>query len=155
MAGRHDPPKPLDVALRALNRREHSIAEIEAKLAERGFGREEIEETVAELVHSHALDDGRFARAFAADKRELGGWGPERIAGALAQRGVSEDLIEECCGGEDREALIERASEALLQRGDTLDDDGGRNRALGFLTRRGYEYEVAYDAIRAASRAAG
>ena len=154
MAGRKDPPKPLEVALQALNRREHSIAEIEAKLTERGYGPDEIEETVAELVHSHALDDGRFAHAFAADKRELGGWGPERIAGALAQRGISEQLIAECCGGEDREALIERASEALLERGDTLDDDRGRSRALGFLTRRGYEYEVAYDAIRAASRTA-
>ena len=153
MAGHKDPPEPLEVALRALNRREHSIAEIEAKLDERGFGREEIEETVGELVLSHALDDGRFARAFAADKRDLSGWGPERIGGELAKRGVSEELIAECCGTEDREQLIERASEALLERGDTLEDDRGRSRALGFLTRRGYEYEIAYDAIRAASRA--
>jgi regulatory protein len=154
MAGHKDPPEALEVALRALNRREHSIAEIEAKLAERGFRQEEIEDTIAELVHAHALDDGRFARAFAADKRELGGWGPERIAGALAARGVSQELIDECCEGDDRETLVERASAALLARGDTLEDDRGRNRALGFLTRRGYEYEVAYDAIRAASRAA-
>jgi len=154
MAGHKDPPKPLEVALRALNRREHSVAEIEAKLAERGCRQEEIEETIAELVHSNALDDERFASAFAEDKRELGGWGPERIAGALAERGISQELIDECCGGDDRETLVERASEALLARGDTLDDDRGRNRALGFLTRRGYEYEVAYDAIRSASRAA-
>ena len=136
------------------NRREHSIAEIEAKLAERGFGREEIEERdrragATRRARRRPLRPrlrGRQARA-----RRLG---PGADRGALAERGVSEELIEECCGGEDREELIERASEALLQRGDTLDDDGGRSRALGFLTRRGYEYEVAYDAIRAASRAA-
>ncbi len=147
-------PEPVAVALRALNRREHSIAEIEAKLAERDFRSEQIEEAVAELVASGALDDRRFALAFSADKRELGGWGPERIAGALAERGIPAALIEECCAGESREELVERAQGLLAERGETLQDDGSRARALGFLTRRGYDYELAYDAIRAAARPA-
>lgn len=98
-----------------------------------------------------ALDDARFARAFSADKRELSGWGPERIAGALADKGVSQELIDECCGTEDRDELIERARELLAERGTAFDDDRERSRALGFLTRRGFEYEIAYDAIRAAA----
>ncbi len=56
--------------------------------------------------------------------------------------------------GESREELVERAGALLAERGEPLDDDGSRARALGFLTRRGYDYELAYDAIRAASRAA-
>jgi regulatory protein len=142
---------PLAVALKALNRREHSIAEIEAKLTDRGFDRDQIEEAVGELVLTGALDDARFARAFSADKRELSGWGPERIAGALADKGVSQELIDECCGSEGREELIERARELLAERGAAFDDDGERSRALGFLTRRGFDYEIAYDAIRAAA----
>jgi regulatory protein len=101
-------------------------------------------------VESGALDDERFAQAFTADKRELHGWGPERIAGALAERGISQSLIDECCAGEDREGLVERARGLLSERGAPLGDDRERARALGFLTRRGFEYEVAYDAIRAA-----
>jgi regulatory protein len=142
--------EPLAVALRALNRREHSIAEIEGKLTERGFDVEHIEAVVTELVESGALDDERFAQAFAADKRELHGWGPERIAGGLAERGIAQSLIDECCAEEDREGLIERAQGLLRERGAPLEDDRERARALGFLTRRGFEYEVAYDAIRAA-----
>lgn len=141
----------LAVALRALNRREHSVAEIEAKLADRGFPVAEIEDAVGELVLSGALDDGRFAQAFSADKRELAGWGPERIAGELAARGVSQELIDECCGGEDREELVERARALLAERGAACEDERGRGRALGFLTRRGFDLEVAYDAVRAAS----
>ena len=98
-----------------------------------------------------ALDDARFARAFSADKRELSGWGPERIAGALAERGIAQALIDECCGGEAREQLVERARTLLEERGASFEDDRGRSRALGFLTRRGFDYEVAYDAIRAAA----
>lgn len=102
-------------------------------------------------MHSGALDDARFARAFSEDKRELAGWGPERIAGTLAEKGVPQGLIDECCREEDREQLIERARELLAERGLGFDDDRERNRALGFLTRRGFDYEVAYDAIRAAA----
>lgn len=142
--------EPLAVALRALNRREHSVAEIEAKLAERGFESERVEAVVIELVDSGVLDDERFARAFATDKRELHGWGPGRIAGALAERGISTSLIDECCHEEEREGIVERAMELLRERAAPLGDDRERARALGFLTRRGFEYDVAYDAIKAA-----
>jgi regulatory protein len=142
--------EPLAIALRALNRREHSVAEIEGKLAERGFEADLVEAVVIELVESGALNDARFARAFSTDKRELQGWGPDRIAGALNERGISASLIEECCGTEDRESVVERALCLLRERGTPLRDDRERARALGFLTRRGFEYEIAYDAIRAA-----
>jgi regulatory protein len=33
------------------------------------------------------------------------------------------------------------------------DDDRGRDRALGLLVRRGYDLEMAYDAVRAFGRA--
>ena len=42
------------------------------------------------LIEAGALDDERFARRYAEDKRELRGWGPERIREALAARGVAE-----------------------------------------------------------------
>ena len=146
--------EPLEAALGALNRREHSIAEIEAKLGERGFGREEIEGAIGELVLSGALDDARFARSFSADKRELSRLGSGADRRGLAERGISQELIDECCGGEDREELVERAV-AMLDgaRHPSLGDDRERNRALGFLTRRGFDYEVAHDAIRAARAA--
>ena len=35
-----------------------------------------------------------------------------------------------------------------------LAEDADRARALGYLTRRGYEYEIAYEAIRLAARRA-
>ena len=42
----------------------------------------------------------------------------------------------------------------LRGRGEPLTSEVARARALGFLTRRGYEYEAAYEAVRAAERAA-
>jgi regulatory protein len=143
-----------EAALGALNRRDRTVAELVAWLEEREYGAEEIEDAVERLIEAGGLDDARYARIFAEDKRALAGWGPERIGRSLAERGIEAALIEEVCGLEDHGQQVERAAELLDVRDIELDDDRGRTRALGFLTRRGYEYEVAYEAIRSRSRAA-
>jgi regulatory protein len=138
----------------ALSHKERTEAEVGAWLGERGFGRAEIEAALVALAEAAALDDERFAQRFAADKRELRGWGPERIREALAGRGVSADLIDAALAGEDRDAQLDRAIELLASRGEALADEASRARALAFLARRGYEAELAYDAVRAAERRA-
>jgi regulatory protein len=141
-----------EVAVAAIGRRERSIAELAGWLAERGYPEHEVTGAVDRLVECGMLDDERFARMFADDKRELAGWGPERIAAALRERGLEGGLIEEVCAdGHDRQ--VERAAGLLGERGMTLDDDRDRDRALGFLTRRGYGYEAAHEAIRRAEAA--
>jgi regulatory protein len=141
------------LALATIQRRERSVAEVVAWLAERGHQRTAVEDAVNRLIEAGALDDERFARAFAEDKREISGWGSERVAAALRERGIDPELIERACA-EDRGDQVERAAKLLIDRRTAVADDRDRERALGFLTRRGYEYEVAYDAVRRAERAA-
>ena len=141
-----------EAAVGALGRRERSVAELAVWLAERGYPEGEVAEAVARLVECEALDDERFARQFAEDKRELSGWGPERIAAALGERGLDRELIERVCA-DSHDQQVERAAGLLGERGMALADDRDRDRALGFLTRRGYDYEAAHAAIRRAEAA--
>ena len=67
------------------------------------------------LIEAGAIDDERFAVQFAADKRELRGWGPERIREALSGRGLDGALIEAALAGEGHSEQVERAI-ALLER---------------------------------------
>lgn len=143
-------PGPFEAALGALRRRERSTAEIAAWLRERDYSNEEIEDAVGELIECGELDDERFATLYAEDKRELSGWGPERIAASLRERGLDPGLIARVTE-EDRTAQRERAAALLAARGLPLDEPRERERALGLLTRRGYDYELAHDAIRAAA----
>ena len=113
---------------------------------------DELAEVLGRLVEAGALDDERFARRFAEDKRELRGWGPERIAQALSGRGLPDFLIASALAPDSREDQLRRASVLLAGRWASLATDVERNRALRFLTRRGYDYEIAYEVIRAASR---
>jgi regulatory protein len=147
-------PDAFEVALAALRRRERASAELGAWLATRGYGAEEIETTIGRLTEVGELDDERFARRYAEDKRELRGWGPERIREALASRGIPPALVEVALEADSHDAQVARASNQIARRGRPLDGDADRARALGYLTRRGYEYEVAYEAIRLAARRA-
>jgi SOS response regulatory protein OraA/RecX len=47
---------------------------------------------------------------------------------------------------------VVRAAALLAWRATPVDSDRGRARALGYLTRKGYTYEVAHEAIRAYER---
>jgi regulatory protein len=107
---------------------------------------------MALLIETGALDDARFARLYAEDKRELSGWGPDRIADALRGRGVPEGLVEAALAEEDAEGMAQRAQRVLTASGLVVDDDASRQKALAMLARRGYPLEAAYDAVRAFER---
>jgi regulatory protein len=138
-------------ALEALAQKERTAAELGAWLAKRGFEPAQIADAVERLVAAGALDDEAFARRFAADKRELRGWGPERIREALAERGLERELIAAAIA-EDHPEQLRRALALLQRRGETPVDEPSRARALGFLARRGYEPELAYEAVRCLER---
>lgn len=144
----------LTAGLAANQRRERTVAELRAWLRERGIDDEVVELALAELIDLGELDDERFAFAFAEDKRDLAGWGAERIEAALIDRGLDRGLVDRACT-ERREAQLDRAAAQLRSRGESLEGDRQRARALSYLTRRGYEYELAYDAIRAVERDLG
>ena len=143
-----------EVALGALRNRERTSAELTAWLERRGYGAKEIEAAIGRLTEVGELDDERFARRYAEDKRELRGWGAERIREALLTRGVVPILAEAAIESDSHEAQVGRARDLLAGRGRPLAKNADRARALGFLTRRGYEYEIAYEAVRLAARRA-
>jgi len=151
--GRRD-QEPYELALRALSYKERTESELRTWLAEREVGEAEIEEVIARLMEAGAIDDASFARRYAEDKVQLAGWGPDRITSSLENRGVSREHIEAALGGDDQEALLERAVTLLGEKGMSCEDGRERERALGLLVRRGYPLELAYEAVRRAERLA-
>ncbi len=159
--------KALATAYRHLNRRECTEAEMRARLERAGVDAPDVEQAIATLVEQGYLNDARFARLFAQDKRELEQWGAERIRQALLRRGVPAELVEhalsrqpgESEGGSegDSDTTIdserERAMSVLRRRFPSpVGDRRERERALGVLLRKGYDCDLALDAIAAHSR---
>jgi regulatory protein len=141
--------KALAYAHRSLGRREQTVSEIRGKLERREFSSPTVEAVLAELRDTGLLDDARFARRLAADKRELDQWGTKRIVADLERRGVGREEIEAVAGESGRSDELETALLLLERRMPVAPrDDRERDRAWRLLVRRGYEPELAYEAVR-------
>jgi regulatory protein len=69
----------LDLSYRYLGFRDRTVLEVRRHLESKRVEPDTIEQTVAELLAQGYLDDARFARRFAEDRRTLDHWGNERI----------------------------------------------------------------------------
>jgi regulatory protein len=145
----------LQRAYRYLGHRDRTVAELERHLLGKGVPDEIVAGAIAELVELGYVDDARFARQFAEDRRRLDAWGSDRIERRLRELGVDREHIAAALaaqeGGEELEAAV-----GLLRRRFPAppETDRDRDRALGLLVRRGYDLDLAYDAVRALGREA-
>jgi regulatory protein len=80
-------------ALDLLARREHSVAELRAKLTARELDPHEIDAALARLAEQGLVSDERYVEAFVSAHRRRG-HGPNRIRAELRQKGVPGELID-------------------------------------------------------------
>ena len=142
----------LTLAYRYLNRRDRTETEVRAYLDGKGIDAGDVEQAIATLRDQGFVDDARYARLLTEDKRNLEGWGSERIRRTLSARGIDRELIENALDGDgdEQEATteIDRAVAVLSRRFRTPPQERReRDRALAVLLRKGYDVELALDAL--------
>jgi regulatory protein len=157
------PAAPADPALeealghcfRLLNRAERTVAQVRHHLERRRVRPEVIDAALAQLEREGWLDDVKYAQRFTHARRALDGWGRERIGRALLAAGVDPDCVADAIGPPAAVRELEAAI-TLLQRRFRIapQTDRDRARALGLLLRKGYQRELAYDAVREFGRQA-
>jgi regulatory protein len=139
----------LDLAYRHLARRDRTEMEVRRHLAARGIDPATVEHVIAELTDQRYLDDARYAHRFAEDRRTLDQWGAERIEQRLLTAGIEPELVAAAVADQDPTAELDAAIAVLRRRLPEPPRDARESeRALGLLLRRGYELELAHDAIR-------
>ena len=138
--------RPMQVSARnkamdLLARREHSEAELRRKLQARGYEAPAVEQAVDSLLRDGLLSDLRFAESYV-HQRFNAGMGPLRIGYELRQKGVADELAEQCL-----ETFGERWDELLegLRRrkyGEAIPEDyAARMKQARFLQNRGFSPE--------------
>jgi regulatory protein len=85
--------KALHCAVRLLARREHSLAELADKLAQKGHVGEEIQEALATCQRQGLQSDARFAESLCRTRIRQG-YGPMRIRQELKAKSVAREHIE-------------------------------------------------------------
>ena len=139
----------LDLSFSYLGHRDRTAAEVRRHLERKRVEPAGIDAAIAELERMDYLDDARFAQRFAEDRRRLDAWGADRIERRLRALGIAPETAAAAAGAGGGHDELAAAVDLLRRRiGRPPETDRERERALGLLARRGYEMELAYDAVR-------
>lgn len=142
--------KAYNHAIYFLGFRSRSQSEIADYLRGKKYPPEVITETMDRLVREEYLSDESFARMWVADRERFRPRSRRALRYELRQKGVSDDVIENVLADIDEDELAWRAIEAKLRQWKHLDEPHFKKKALGFLSRRGFNYEVARQAVERA-----
>jgi len=135
----------LESAIMSLSRREHSRAELAAKLRQKGYADRIVKSTLDELQERGYLDDRRFARLWIERRSVHHPRGRRLLALELEQKGVSAELAREALAEDfseasEREVLINLVRKRLRTLSGS-DPQVFQRRLLAFLARRGFSYD--------------
>lgn len=143
----------LDYAVSLLSARAYAAGELESRLLRAGYRPATAEMVLYKLSSNGLLDDADFARQWAQARagRKLG---RTRIAQELRRKGVSQEDAEAALDALDPEEQQENAAalagKALRRAKPGEDPRKTAQRITAMLARRGFSYDQARDAIRAA-----
>ncbi len=140
-------------AFRYLGRRLFSENELRIKLKQKKYDENIIEEIIDDLKEKKYLDDYEFANAFSSENIKNKFWGKNKIKAELIKRGINNEVIlhvlsEKSPGGNELQnafELAERKYKLLLHR--KLEQKKTKEKIFSFLFSKGYDYEVAREAV--------
>jgi len=139
-------------ALRLLNYRPRSVAEVRRRLRKRDYEEEQIEAVLSRLQEVGLLDDRAFARLWVENRRLNSPRGRRGLAAELRKKGVSSQVINEVL--DETEGEWDEAAQALeLARGRARALAGLERRVFfrrlqGFLARRGFASDIVFQVVR-------
>jgi regulatory protein len=149
------PGRTYERALRLLEFRARSVAELRRSLVRKGEPVADVEAAIRRLLAQRLLDDAEFARQFARAKVTGAGASRYRVVQELARRGIPRALAESAVDalrdeeGLDAAATIRQVADRKWRTLVRLDPVTGRRRLYAFLARRGYNPEEIRNAMRA------
>ena len=137
-------------AIRLLAMRPRSQAEVVRYLRDKGYTEEVVEDVVKRLLEQQYLDDEAFARFWLEDRERFRPKGERALRYELRQKGIADHIIDPLVADLDEEAAAWAALEKKLYQWRSVTKDGLKRKVISFLSRRGFNYEIANNAFRRA-----
>ena len=144
-----DPTLVLEAALRFLEARQRSAAEVRRRLLVHGYRAEMVEGAIERLVELGMLDDAAFARAWVESRDRARPRGERALRQELRTKGIDRVVIDETIDERDVERpdadeeagrrLLERHASALAR---VPDARARRQRAYALLARNGFDADL-------------
>jgi len=139
---RTDLEKARASALASLCMREHSIKEITDKLTRKEYQQDSIEIVIKECLGDNYLNDQRFAEIYWRSRARKG-FGPNKIAVELKQKGISTSMIADTSQQEelDFEDVIKSTYQKKFK-GTQILDFKDKAKRQNYLYQRGFDMDL-------------
>lgn len=137
-------------ALNFLSYRVRTEIEIRRNLAKHDTPENVVEDVLERLRRNRLVDDSSFAQTWVENRSDFRPRGRRALHSELRQKGIADEIIQEALQGLDEPALALRAAEKNARKYRQLDWPEFRQKLLGFLARRGFNYDVAAPAVEQA-----
>lgn len=129
-------------AIKYLDYRERSEAEIRIHLNKGDINEHVIEDVIDRLRRSSLVDDRRFAANWVENRLEFRPRGRRALYYELRQKGISEEIIQETLDPINDEELAYQAAIKKAKNFQSLEWDDFRKKMLSYLSRRGFSYDI-------------
>jgi regulatory protein len=156
-----DPEVVFNAALRFLEVRNRSVAEVRRRLGGAGYPVELIEAAIKRLLDAGVLDDVEFAQVWVRSRDRARPRGEQALRRELLLKGIDREVVGEVLderargsggeGGDDEPSPDRAAAERLLERRraylqHVADPRARRQRAYAMLARNGFSPEICREA---------
>lgn len=135
-------------ALRFLEPRPRSTAEVRQQLRKKRVAEDVIDEVLARLSEAGLVDDHAFAKYWVENREAFRPRAGRALRFELRRKGLSQSAIDEALGPLDESESAYRAGATRAPRWGALEHREFMDKLGAFLVRRGFSYEVARQAAQ-------
>ncbi|MBU0991872.1 MAG: RecX family transcriptional regulator [Proteobacteria bacterium] len=143
----HDVYKAYSTAIGYLTRSPRSKSEIETHLRGKKFSKPIIEQTIQKLEGNTYINDETYARIFVENRERFHPRSTFALRFELKQKGVKENIINQVLESANDLELAWKAVKGKLYRWQALPENQLKEKILSFLSRRGFNYDIANDTL--------
>lgn len=126
--------------------------EVKLKLKEKDFTEDIIDEVIDILEREEYLNDRLYCEVFIEDKKQLNGYGKNKIKSLLIQKGVSKSVFEDFLDEFEYEEEFDNALKMSIKKLNLLSNEDDnfkkKQKLINYLAYRGFSFDVINDVLR-------
>lgn len=135
-------------ALNFLSYRPRSERELVDNLSKHDFSEDVAQKVIERLGRQGLVDDLAFAQTWVENRSDFKPRGRRALRMELRQKGIESDLIDSVLADIDEDTLAYEAAMKQVRRYRNLDWADYRQKMIGFLARRGFNYGIANEVAK-------
>lgn len=126
--------------------------EVRLKLKEKDFTEDIIDEVIGILEKEEYLNDRLYCEVFIEDKKQLNGYGKNKIKSLLIQKGISKSVFEDFLDEFEYEEEFDNALKMGIKKLNLLSNEEDifkkKQKLINYLAYRGFSFDVINDVLR-------